>query len=292
MILLTFVAQDGLRLGVKTGAGVLDVRAAVEELGLSNIPVTPNTFFAAGLEALPALHSLVGREIQQWLMDEQTLKLGPAVLQPGKLLCVGQNYQRHAEESGLGIPTTPVLFSKFNNAIAAPGEPVPLPKNAEQYDYEVELVVVMGRRARYVSKEAALDYVLGYCTGNDISARDLQFRTAQWLLGKTLDKFAPVGPYLVTADEAGDPQNMPLRCWLNGDLRQNSNTSDMIFSVAEIVSYASQYMTLEPGDVIFTGTPEGVILGMKERVWMKPGDEVTVEVGSLGKLTNPLVAES
>lgn len=290
MKLLTFVSGDGLRLGIKTDQGVLDVRAAAG--GRADVPDTPGAFYKQGLAALPVLRELASQAKADAWLDESSLTLGPCVPEPGKILCVGLNYRRHAAESGMQPPSVPVLFSKFNNAIAAHNEPVPLPSNAEQYDYEVELVVVIGKRARDVSKASALDYVLGYCTGNDLSARDLQFRTPQWLLGKTLDKFMPVGPYVVTTDEAGDPQNMALRCWLNGDLRQNSSTSDMIFTVAEIVSYASQYMTLKPGDIIPTGTPEGVILGRKDKVWMKPGDEVTVEVGSLGKLTNRMVAEA
>jgi 2-keto-4-pentenoate hydratase/2-oxohepta-3-ene-1,7-dioic acid hydratase in catechol pathway len=160
---------------------------------------------------------------------------------------------------------------------------------ARQYDYEVELGVVIGRRAAYVERDQALEYVLGYCTANDLSARDLQMRTSQWLLGKTLDGFCPVGPYIVTRDDVPDPQQLELKTWVNGELRQNSSTADMIFSVAEIVSYASQYMTLEPGDLIITGTPEGVILGMPEpRTWLKSGDEVTVEVQGLGRLVTPL----
>ena len=157
-------------------------------------------------------------------------------------------------------------------------------------DYEVELAVVIGKEAKYVSEADALDYVLGYCNANDVSARELQMRTSQWLLGKTSDSFCPLGPYLVTADEVGDPQKLATRSWLNGELRQNSNTADMVFTVAQVVSYISQYMTLKPGDVILTGTPEGVILGMKEKVWMKAGDKVAVEVEKLGRLTNTLVA--
>ncbi len=151
--------------------------------------------------------------------------------------------------------------------------------------------VVIGQKASAVSVEEALEYVLGYCSANDLSARDLQMRTSQWLLGKTLDGFCPIGPYLVTRDEVPDPQQLELRTWVNGELRQNSSTADMIFSVAEIVSYASHHMTLDPGDVIITGTPEGVILGMPEpRAWLKPGDEVIVEVQGLGRLVTPLVA--
>ena len=143
-----------------------------------------------------------------------------------------------------------------------------------------------------MSRQAALDVVLGYCTANDLSARDLQMRTSQWLLGKTLDGFCPIGPYLVTRDEVSDPQRLRIRSWLNGELRQDSTTADMVFSVAEIISYISQYITLKPGDVILTGTPEGVILGREDKTWMKPGDVISVEVEGLGRLTNPLVAES
>jgi len=184
-----------------------------------------------------------------------------------------------------------VFFSKFNNALAAHGESIPIPRGVVEIDYEVELAAVIGKQAKYVPEETALDYVLGYCTANDVSARELQMRTTQWLLGKTSDKFCPLGPYLVTADEVGDPQKLATQSWLNGELRQNSNTADMVFSVAQIISYASQYMTLNPGDVILTGTPEGVILGMKEKVWMKAGDKITVAVEKLGELTNRLIAE-
>jgi 2-keto-4-pentenoate hydratase/2-oxohepta-3-ene-1,7-dioic acid hydratase in catechol pathway len=214
------------------------------------------------------------------------------VLNPGKIICVGLNYRNHAKESGLEPPPVPVLFPKYLNSLAAPDEAIPLIPAAKRYDYEAELAVVIGKRTKYVSEEAALDAVLGYCNANDISARELQGLTSQWMLGKALDKFLPIGPYLMTADEARNPQNWLVRCWLNGDLRQNSNTSDMIFSVAQIVSFVSQHMTLEPGDLISTGTPEGVILGRKERIWMKAGDTMTVEVGPLGKLTNTLVDET
>ena len=291
MYLLTFKSDDDLRLGVRTAQGVIDVKAAAEALGAADVPASPAAFFADGLALLPALRTLVMEARQRaagaaWLLDEAALTYGPAVPNPGKILCVGLNYRAHAAETNARLPETPVLFSKFNNTVAASGESIPLPPNAVQYDYEAELVVVMGRQARSVAEDEALRTVLGYCNGNDLSARDLQFRTNQWLLGKTLDRFLPLGPYLVTADEAGDPQAMPIRCWLNGELRQDSTTADMIFSVAHIISYASQYLTLEAGDIISTGTPSGVILGRTEKVWMKPGDEVTVEVGPLGRLTN------
>lgn len=211
---------------------------------------------------------------------------------PGKVICIGLNYRRHALETGSVVPTTPVVFGKFNNAVVASGKAVELPSTAEQYDYEAELGVVIGRRAVSVSEHDALDYVWGYCNCNDISARELQRRTTQYMLGKTLDGFLPVGPVLVSSDEVGDPQDLTIQAWLNGELRQSSRTSDMVFSVAEIISYISRYIPLEPGDFIATGTPEGVILGRNPKVWMKAGDLVDVEVDGLGRLTTPLVAAS
>jgi 2-keto-4-pentenoate hydratase/2-oxohepta-3-ene-1,7-dioic acid hydratase in catechol pathway len=306
MKILTFRSKDSrksarLRLGVLTDLGVLDIRAAAQAgvAPAALAPQSPGAFYQQGLSALPNLKRFVelalehsAKHSSHWLLPEDSLRLGACVPTPGKILCVGLNYRNHAKESNMAIPPAPVLFSKFGNAVAAPGEPVPLPPGVAQYDYEAELCVVIGKRARYVPEEKALDYVLGYCNANDVSARELQMLTSQWLLGKTLDKFFPMGPYLLTADEAGDAQNYPVRCWLNGELRQNNNTSDMIFTIVELISFISRYMPLEPGDVISTGTPEGVIFGRKEKVWMKPGDVMTVEVGPLGKLTNPLVEES
>jgi 2-keto-4-pentenoate hydratase/2-oxohepta-3-ene-1,7-dioic acid hydratase in catechol pathway len=211
---------------------------------------------------------------------------------PSKIICIGLNYRRHALETGGTVPTTPVVFGKFNNTIVASGQAVGLPSTAEQYDYEAELGVVIGRRAVAVSESVALDYVWGYCNCNDLSARELQRRTSQYTLGKTLDGFLPVGPVLVSSDEVGDPQNLRIQSWLNGELRQDSSTSDMVFSVAEIISYISRYIPLEVGDFIATGTPEGVILGRDPKKWMKPGDVIDVEVGGLGRLTTPLVATS
>ena len=295
MILLTIADGDAPRLGVKTEAGVIDIASAQTALGTGSpgaVPTTIDALLVGGDAARSALDELVSRAGEgatdgaPWLLTESYVRVGPCVPRPGKIVCVGLNYRRHAEESGAAIPETPVLFSKFGNVLAAPEEPVPLPDVATQYDYEAELAVVIGRRARNVSEDDALSYVLGYCNGNDVSARDLQTRTSQWLLGKTLDKFLPLGPYLVTADEVGDPQALSVRCWLNGELRQNSSTGDMIFNVAQIVSYTSRYFPLDPGDVISTGTPEGVILGMAEKRWMVPGDEVVVEVEGLGRLRN------
>lgn len=295
MILLGFRDGDAVRLGVKTERGVIDVGAAAAAMGIGSTDALPpdvDAVVAGGEAAKTAVDEVVRRASDAdsagaaWLRQEEDLDFAPCVGRPGKLLCVGLNYRRHAEESGMPIPETPVLFSKFANTLAAHGNEIPLPTVATQYDYEAELAVVIGRTARDVSEADALGYVFGYSSANDLSARELQTRTSQWLLGKTLDKFLPLGPYVVTADEAGDPAAMRVRCWMNGEVRQDSSTADMIFGVAEVVSYASRHFTLEPGDVISTGTPEGVILGMAEKRWLQPGDEVEVEVEGLGRLRN------
>ena len=275
MILLSFKSGDGWRLGVKTDKGVVDTGQ------------TPDAILYRGTAALADLKKHVSSASS--FLKESDLEIGPCVPNPGKILCVGLNYRKHAAESGMAEPKQPVLFSKFNNSIAAPGEEVSI-GGLEQVDYEAELGVVIGKTAKNVSEEDALNYVLGYCNTNDLSERKLQFVSGQWLVGKTLDKFLPLGPYLVTADDVGDPQALAIKGWLNGQERQNSSTADMIFSVAEIIAYASKYMTLSPGDVISTGTPEGVIFGMKDKVWMKPGDEFTVEINKLGRLTNRVIA--
>ncbi len=297
MILLTFKSRNGLRLGVKTQAGVVDIRAAFSNLAMSGdgpLPQSISTLVAGGPHALKALESLVARALAEggpWILEESHLEYGPCVPKPGKIICIGLNYRRHAFESGAKVPETPILFSKFNNTLAASGDKIPLPANAREYDYEAELAVVIGQRARYVEEADALEAVFGYCNANDLSVRELQMRTSQWLLGKTVDKFMPMGPYLVTRDEVPDPQSLEVRSWVNGDARQNSNTSDMVFPVKHLVSYISQFFTLEPGDVISTGTPEGVVLGRTQKDWLVPGDEVIVQVGNLGRLINRMVGE-
>lgn len=293
MKLLTYRTPSGYALGIWTEEGVLDVSAARQSLALGSLPDSMEGVITGGPSATAALSDLVRRAKgrPELFRPEAELSLGPCVPNPGKIICIGLNYRRHALELGLPIPQSPVLFSKFHNTLAAPSEPVPLPPNATTYDYEAELVAVLGRRARYVSEAEALDYVFGYCAANDLTTRELQNRTPQWLLGKTQDKFLPLGPYLVTADEVGDPQALGVRCWVNEELRQNSSTGDMVFTVAQLVSYISQHFTLEAGDIISTGTPAGVVAGMKEKVWLKPGDTVTVELDRLGRLNTPLVAE-
>src|ERR1700722_5498104 len=217
------------------------------------------------------------------------MSIGLCIPQPGKIICIGLNYRRHAIEAGLTLTATPLIFAKFNNTLVSSGQPVALPTTAQEYDYEAELGVVIGRRAVKVDVADALDYVWGYCNCNDLTPRELQARTSQFTLGKTLDGFLPVGPELVSSDEVGDPQNLSIQLWLTGELRQDANTSDMVFGVSELISYISQYLPLEPGDFIATGTPSGVILGHKPSVWMKAGDVVDVQIEGLGRLTTPLV---
>jgi 2-keto-4-pentenoate hydratase/2-oxohepta-3-ene-1,7-dioic acid hydratase in catechol pathway len=255
--------------------------------------LTPEGVAGLDTDDLNSLLTLQPAEIERLAtgspVAESSLRYGPAVPVPGKIICIGLNYRKHAEETRSPVPESPILFAKFANTIAASGDDVPLAPVDDRYDYEAELGVVIGRAARDVSEADALDHVWGYCNCNDVSARSLQSRTSQWLLGKSLDRFLPVGPHLVSADEAGDPQGMRVTCSVNGDLRQDSSTADMIFGVAELVSYISRHWTLEPGDLIATGTPSGVALGRPDHPWLRGGDEVVVEVGNLGRLINRMV---
>ncbi|MDF1530257.1 MAG: fumarylacetoacetate hydrolase family protein [Sedimenticola sp.] len=282
MRLLTFRMGAGTRWGLSTADGVLDIAAAQEELDGDTRPFTPSCDRLAGLSELLER----AKEHEDLFFDEADLQLGPCLPVANKIICIGLNYRRHAREANMAEPEAPILFAKYNNCLASAYDNINLPTTRYQYDYESELAVVIGKRVKRVSPDEALDCVFGYCVANDLSERELQMSAGQWTIGKMLDGFLPVGPYLVTADEVGDPQNLGIRCWVNGELRQDSNTSDMIFSVAELISYISCYATLEPGDIIVTGTPEGVILGMENKVWLKPGDEVVVEIDKLGRLNN------
>jgi 2-keto-4-pentenoate hydratase/2-oxohepta-3-ene-1,7-dioic acid hydratase in catechol pathway len=211
---------------------------------------------------------------------------------PQKIICVGLNYRDHAEEQGTELPKAPLLFAKWSNTLIGAGEPILLPGEAQEVDYEAELGVVIDRQARRVSERKALDAVRGYVCLNDVSARDLQFADGQWTRGKSPDTFCPVGPRLVAHDEIEDPQALSIRCILNGATMQDSSTSQMIFSVAEIIAYVSATVTLEPGDLIATGTPAGVGVFRDPKVLLQDGDEVTVEVEGIGSLTNPVMRES
>ena len=223
------------------------------------------------------------------VLSEAGHEIGPCIPKPSKIICIGLNYRKHAIESGMAIPSVPVAFTKYNNTLTDHGNDIALGPEGEQFDYEVELGVVIGKKCKNILKEEALNYVFGYCVANDLSCRDLQFKTSQWLLGKSLDHFLPLGKYIVTADEIENPQSLTMTCTLNGELRQNSNTGDMIFSVAEIIEFLSRFMTLEPGDLILTGTPEGVIMGLAEKNWLKPGDIVKVGIENLGSTINKMI---
>ena len=211
-----------------------------------------------------------------------------SITRPGKIVCVGLNYHDHAEEGGQDLPKAPLLFAKWANTLIGDGEPIVLPNESTEVDYEAELGVVIGTTAKHVSERDALDVVEGYICVNDVSARDLQFGDGQWTRGKSPDTFCPVGPRLVPREEIEDPQALAIRCVLNGQTMQDSSTGNMIFSVAEIIAYVSRTITLEPGDLIATGTPAGVGVFRDPQVLLKPGDEVTVEIDGLGSLTNPV----
>jgi 2-keto-4-pentenoate hydratase/2-oxohepta-3-ene-1,7-dioic acid hydratase in catechol pathway len=214
------------------------------------------------------------------------------VARPQKVICIGLNYEDHAAETGAEIPEKPIVFAKYANSIIGPGESIRIPPITQKPDYEAELAVIIGRTARHVPESEALDYVFGYTNANDVSARDIQLgEGGQWTRGKAIDTFCPLGPYIVTRDEVPDPQNLSVRCVLNGDVVQDGHTSRMIFSVAELVAFLSTGMTLVPGDVIITGTPPGVGMARDPQLWLKDGDEVSIEIEGLGSLTNPVATE-
>jgi 2-keto-4-pentenoate hydratase/2-oxohepta-3-ene-1,7-dioic acid hydratase in catechol pathway len=291
MKLLQFFKENKLHLGVATELGILDVSEAGKKYNVS-VPGSLQELLSAE-DGMKTVEAVTSRALEvkttELFLSKEEIHYAPVVTNPEKIVCVGLNYIDHAKESKMDIPTSPVIFSKFNNTLSAHLDYIPIPEGAKQIDYEAELVVVIGKEAKNVSKEEALSYVFGYTIGNDVSARDLQFRTGQWLLGKSPDGFAPVGPFVVTSDEM-DPYNLNIECRINGEIRQKANTRDMIFDCATLVSYLSTYMTLKPGDLIFTGTPDGVILGYAkdQQVWLKPGDEMVVSIEKLGELKNVL----
>lgn len=287
MKFLTFLQNKQNKIGVKTEKGILDL----EQL--------PNGNKYRSMIDVINDKDVVNKKIEEILkiddvvyLDENEITYGPAII-PNKIICVGLNYKKHAEETNAPIPNFPILFNKFNNGIAAHMEDIKIPKMSKQIDYEAELGIVIGKTTKDVTEEEALDHVFGFCNANDLSARDLQMRTPQWMLGKVLDGFCPVGPYIVSTDEVGDPNNLTIKTFVNGEVKQDSNTADMIFSCKEIVSYISKYMTLDPGDLILTGTPEGVVFGLPEdeRVYLQDGDEVVIEIEKLGSLKNRMVVE-
>jgi 2-keto-4-pentenoate hydratase/2-oxohepta-3-ene-1,7-dioic acid hydratase in catechol pathway len=226
-----------------------------------------------------------------WLVPAREAYWFAPVPRPGKLICIGLNYRDHARESNLPVPEKPVLFSKFSTTVIAPGEPVVIPASSHQVDYEAELAVVIGRRAKKVTSDRAYDYVLGYTAFNDVTARDFQFADGQWQRGKSCDTFAPMGQTIVTTDVIADPHKLSIRLTLNGEVMQDSNTDQLIFDVPQLIEFISGSTTLEPGDVIATGTPPGVGFARNPPVFLKPGDEMEVLIEGIGGLGNPVVAE-
>ena len=277
-------------LGLRTPQGILNV-AAAEQAFKEKAPTTIDAVLK-GRGDISGLQRLVAKaqaspDSAKYFVAEAKAKFGPAVTNPEKIICIGLNYRKHAAETNQPVPKMPILFNKYNTALNSPGGTVSVSKvEAEKFDYESELVIVIGRTAHNVGEADALSRIFGYCAGHDFTARDLQSRSSQWMLGKSCDGFAPVGPWLVTADLA-DGNNLKIETRVNGEVRQSSNTSDMVFNCQQLVSYISKYFTLNPGDIIFTGTPEGVIAGYPKdkQVWLKPGDKLVTTIEKLGELS-------
>jgi len=253
------------------------------------VPDYDERFFAE--DGLHALRQWLDRNESTAPRVSSSSRLGPPICRPSKIICVGLNYRDHAAESGAEVPREPVFFMKATTSLVGPNDPVMIPKSAEKLDWEVELAVVIGKKAAYVAKERALEFVAGYALHNDYSERSFQLeRGGQWVKGKSADTFAPIGPFLATRDEVPDPGSLGMWLKVNNEFRQNSNTAKMIFDVPTIVSYVSEFMTLLPGDVISTGTPVGVGLGMQPPQYLKPGDVVDLGIERLGQSQQKVVA--
>jgi 2-keto-4-pentenoate hydratase/2-oxohepta-3-ene-1,7-dioic acid hydratase in catechol pathway len=288
--LLSIRNADGTEtLGAVTDGGIVDVRATAKKLGIA-APLTLHELLAGG--NADALHRVVAgaKGSGVALLSESDITFGRLFTNPGKIMCVGLNYRKHAKEVGMQEPRVPPLFNKFNNALAGQNCVITLPPKeiSTKFDYETELLIVIGKSGRNIPEADALSYIAGYCTSNDFSSRDLQLElpSGQWMIGKTLDNFAPIGPYFVSSDLVGDPNKLKIETRVNGELRQSSNTSDFIFNTQQIVSYISKHWAIEPGDIIFTGTPQGVIAGMPKdkQVWLKAGDKIVSSIEKLGDL--------
>jgi len=288
MRLVTFETAQGRRLGAEWEGHIVDLNRANPA-----IPLDLRSFLESGETAWEEAQAVLAGPPEEAVCDPAAVRLKAPILDPRKIVCLGLNYRDHARESNMPIPEEPVLFSKYPTAIIGPEEPIVIPKASSEIDYEAELVVIIGKRGRHVAEEEGMDYVAGYTVGHDVSARDYQLRKpgGQWMFGKTFDTFAPLGPALVTKDEVPDPHNLAIQCRLNGEVLQDSNTSNFIFSIPWVVAYLSHVFTLEPGDVIFTGTPPGVGFVRKPPIFLQPGDVVEIEVEKVGVLRNPVVAD-
>lgn len=280
MKLATFEADGRERIGVAKGSEIVDISS-----------VAPNMI------ALIADWANLKDKVARLAADgKPSYQLGAVHLlapvpRPQKVMAIGLNYADHIAETGVAAPEKQIWFSKMPNAVNGPNDPIQMPKASSAIDYEAELVFIIGKRCRHVTKEKAPDVIFGYAAGNDVSVRDWQFHTTQWLVGKSFDTHAPFGPWIVTADEIGDPHALGIRCLVNGETRQNSNTKHLVFNCFDQIAYLSQAMTLEPGDVIFTGTPGGVGQSMKPPKLLKAGDTVRVEIDKIGALEAKMVPE-
>ncbi len=272
------------RIGALVDADTIaDLTPSILPLGLTAQELLRCYDLATGFVS-PAMEAVSSGNLPMVLKDE--VRIEAPVPRPGKIICIGLNYRNHAIESGMDIPTSPIVFSKFTTSVAAPNEPIMIPEGSEQTDYEAELAVVMGRRAKSVSAADAMDYVFGYTNFNDVSARDFQFADGQWQRGKSCDTFAPFGEFVATKDEIPDPHDLRIQFRLNGETMQDSTTAELIFGIAELIEFLSSSFTLEPGDVIATGTPPGVGFARKPPVFLKDGDVCEVDIEGLGILRN------
>ena len=273
----------------ETRIGAIVEDEVVDSLGDTAIPQDMIGFLSEGKPALAKLQALIDSKNSR--IPRSEIKLKAPVPRPGKYLGIGLNYSDHIQETGRDKPEFPIFFNKQTTCVIGPGAAIHRPRVSKKLDYECELAVVIGKRCRHISKDRAHEVIAGYTIANDVSVRDWQFRSPTWTLGKSFDTHGPLGPWIVTADEIGDPQNLNLKTWIDGDLRQSSNTSHMIFSCYEMIEYLSTVMTLEPGDVIATGTPAGVGVKMEPRGYMKPGQTVKIEIENIGILSNPVIEE-
>lgn len=259
------------------------------------LPADPGEFYSMGAPAIDrakaACEYIKNNTINKLAFNQEEVSFGTPIPNPSKIICVGKNYADHVAEMRGDIPEFPVLFAKFNNALIGPEDDIEKSPHTKKLDYEVELAVVIGKEASRVNKEDALDYIAGYSIGNDTSARDLQKRTPQWLQGKSLDRSTPIGPWMVTADEIGNPANLAIRSFVNGEKRQESNTSHLIFDIPFLIEFISNLITLKPGDIILTGTPDGVGFAMDPPQFLTDGDRITMEIEKVGKLENNVVEQ-
>ncbi len=256
----------------------------------NRVEEVPGSFTTLDTDHLAHLQEVLDRpDTTHPALTVSEVDLHAPIPNPGKILCIGLNYLDHVLETSAKVPEHPILFAKYNNTLVGHGGAIRLDGTSQEVDYEAELAFVIGKRAYRVSEDTAMDYVAGYITANDVSARDLQFADTQWVRGKTLDTFCPLGPYLVTKDEVPDPHNLRISCRVNGTTLQDSNTRQLIFKIPALVAYLSQGMTLEPGDVVLTGTPPGVGFARNPKIFLKPGDSVEIEIESVGLLQNSVV---